>query len=86
MNAKPVTDFTPIDEVYRDPETGYTWLHIRLPLTRSEALDRDVYDWESVKRLPEVLEFEGDIFVRTGWNSDTGRAYYRNHMLVAKRG
>jgi hypothetical protein len=39
-------------------------------------------DW---KRLPEVLSMNGRLYAKTGYNSDTGRAYYATGRLIARR-
>jgi hypothetical protein len=39
--------------------------------------------YESFKKLPEVVEFEGRLYGLTGFNSDHGAAYYRNPAPVA---
>ena len=60
---------------WSDPEDKVRWLHLKLDAP---------FDYEQVKVLPEVLSFDGDTFVRTGWNSDRGEVYYRNGMKYAK--
>lgn len=69
VNEYPVT----LDWV--DPETGHRWVHLSLI---------PPFDWDQVKVLPKVLSYDNDTFVRTGWNSDNGTVYYRNHMPTAK--
>lgn len=40
-------------------------------------LETRVADAEEYLALPKVVNFQGTIFYRTGWNSDTGTAYYK---------
>jgi kynurenine formamidase len=57
--------------VYQDPEvSGVTWLHF--------DLDGDTY--EDVKKLPAIIEYRGQVFVRTGWHSDRREAYYKSSI------
>ncbi len=84
MNATAAVNEYPVAHDWTDPETGHRWIHLRMALTPCEALGRDVYAYETLKELPRVLKFDGDTFVRTGWNSDNGQVYYRNHMPTAK--
>lgn len=47
-------------------------------LTFRIAADEDgYYTYDSVRALPKVVEHDGRLYRRTGWNSDTGEAYYR---------
>lgn len=59
---------------WTDPEEKHRWFHLKLDAP---------FDYEQVKKLPEVLAYDGDTFVRTGWNSDCGEVYYRNGMKFA---
>lgn len=74
INAYPAKGY-PVELDWTDPETGHRWIHLRLV---------EPFDFDQVKVLPKVLTFDNDTFVRTGWNSDKGEVYYRNHMPVAK--
>ena len=74
-NATTAANEYPVSLVWKDPETPHTWLHLHLD---------PPFDWDQVKALPKVLKYDGDTFVRTGWNSDTGTVYYRNHIPTAK--
>lgn len=75
MNAVGIDNEYPIARDWTDPETGHRWIH--LPMNSP-------YDYDQVKALPKVLEYDGDTFKRTGWNSDKGEVYYRNHFQFAK--
>lgn len=35
-------------------------------------------DYDELRKLPKAIEFNGERYGRTGWNSDTCAAYYRN--------
>lgn len=40
-------------------------------------LETRVMDADEYLALPAVVEFQGTTYYRTGWNSDTGAAYYK---------
>lgn len=40
--------------------------------------------WDDVKNGPKVLEFGGENYVFTGWNSDTLKQYYKKGVPFAK--
>jgi hypothetical protein len=40
-------------------------------------LETSCLDFDAYKKLPDVLAFAGDKYVKTGWNSDTGRACFK---------
>jgi len=35
-------------------------------------------DFSEFKKLPEAVNFSGEMLVKTGWNSDKFRAYYKS--------
>jgi hypothetical protein len=41
-------------------------------------------DYAALKALPKAIEYKGDIYGRSGWNSDTCVAYYRTDKAVAR--
>ena len=41
-------------------------------------------DYDAFSVLPISLEYKGQAFVRTGWNSDNGEAYYKTGVHVAR--
>jgi hypothetical protein len=43
----------------------------------------DVADYIDFIRKPHAIEYEGQIYGRSGWNSDKCVAYYRTDRLVA---
>jgi len=43
----------------------------------------DVADYIDFIRTPHAIEYDGQIYGRTGWNSDRCIAYYRTDRLVA---
>jgi hypothetical protein len=43
----------------------------------------DVADYIDFIRKPHAIEFNGEIYGRSGWNSDRCIAYYRTDKLVA---
>ena len=40
-------------------------------------------DFDFYMGLPSVLEFQGRLFGKTGWNSDTGKACYKTGVPMA---
>lgn len=40
-------------------------------------------DFDALTALPMALYYRGEIYGRTGWNSDTQVAYYRSDAEVA---
>lgn len=41
-------------------------------------------DYETKKRLPRAIEYQGRLYGCSGWNSDRCVAYYRTDCDVAK--
>jgi hypothetical protein len=41
-------------------------------------------DYDHYKQLPHVVSYNGTLCGKTGWNSDTNRAYYQSnaHILI----
>ena len=74
-SATTAKDEYPVTKEWTDPETGYRWIHLGITAP---------FEYDQVKALPKVLKYDNDTFVRTGWNSDVGEVYYRNHMPTAK--
>jgi hypothetical protein len=56
-----------------EPCDGVLFLQVRL-----DGFDHETW-WESCQALPRVVRYDGRVgsFVFTGWNSDTGTAYYK---------
>lgn len=46
-------------------------------------LTTKVEGYEGYAALPQVVEYQGGIYCRTGWNSDTMLAYYKQGGLYA---
>ena len=43
------------------------------------------YDlWQMYQKLPNVIEVEGRLYGKSGWDSDKEKAYYRTDMIIAK--
>jgi hypothetical protein len=42
-------------------------------------------DYDAYKALPEVISYNGAKLGRTGWNSDTGHAFYQSNALVVRK-
>lgn len=59
-----------------------------VPLIATEEMDGEHHligfcaDFDHYKRLPEVVEWEGRMFGKTGWNSDDCRVYYKSGVTV----
>lgn len=41
-------------------------------------------DHDAYQALPQVVSYDGDVYGRTGWNSDQCVAYYRLDAHVAR--
>lgn len=50
-----------------------------------EIISVDCEDFTEYKSLPHVVEFEGQILGKTGWNSDKNQAYYKSNILLARK-
>jgi len=48
------------------------------------AVVNGCWDYDYFLSLPEVLEIEGSIYCRTGWNSDSGLAYFRDDVMIGR--
>lgn len=46
----------------------------------THGLTVDCHDYEEFRSLPRAVSFGGRVYVRTGWNSDLGTAYYRDDV------
>jgi len=44
--------------------------------------EKGYYSHSEVRKLPEVVEYDGRLYRRTGWNSDTGAVYYKEVAKV----
>jgi hypothetical protein len=43
----------------------------------------DCRDWAAFGQSPSALEYDGEVFGRTGWNSDKHIVYYRTDAKPA---
>ena len=43
----------------------------------------DCRDWAAFGQSPSALEYDGEVFGRTGWNSDKHVVYYRTDTKPA---
>lgn len=41
-------------------------------------------DYDAYKALPEVISYNGAKLGKTGWNSDTGHAFYQTNALILR--
>lgn len=46
-------------------------------------LETDCRDYDHYCNLPDVVEYQGTIFGKTGWNSDKQLAYYSSAARIA---
>lgn len=53
------------------------------PLDNDFWLETDCADYDALKTLPKVVQFDGRTYGQTGWNSDRGVAYYSTSKSVA---
>jgi hypothetical protein len=44
---------------------------------RIDLNDEGYYSYDAVQELPKVVEYRGELYARTGWNSDNGEVYYK---------
>lgn len=44
----------------------------------------DCRDYSAFTALPDGMEFDGKTYGKTGWNSDTGLAYYKAGAPLAR--
>lgn len=70
MNATILQNQIPVIPTERD---GDKWLIIQVP-----------NGWNDVKQLTKkVLEYNGEKYIWTGWNSDTNQAYFKQSNACA---
>ncbi len=43
----------------------------------------DVADYEGFARSPHAIEYDGELYGRSGWNSDRYEVYYRSDRIAA---
>ena len=55
-----------------------TWTFEGVTVVETECPDYDTF-----RSLPGAVSFEGRVYGRSGWNSDTGRCYYRSDAKFA---
>lgn len=46
-------------------------------------LETDCRDFDHYSTLPEAVTFQGRVYGKTGWSSDTGRACYKTAARIA---
>lgn len=46
--------------------------------------ETDCADFDQYKSLPMVIEVQGKILGKTGWNSDRGYAAYKERVLLGR--
>ena len=56
----------------------------RLP-DGDQCLTVNCEDYSALKTLPEAIEWCGQMFARTAWNSDQCVAYYKNSAWAINR-
>ena len=47
-------------------------------------LETPCRDYDEYARLPNVIEFENQVFGKTGWNSDSNKACYKTGLNTAR--
>lgn len=70
MKANQVKDAIPVESIEILPN-GIT------------CLITSCKDYDHYATLPCVVNFDGKLFGKTGWNSDTNKACYKSHTSVA---
>ena len=48
-----------------------------------KIVELDVADYVDFIRKPQAIEYDGEIYGRSGWNSDRHVAYYRSNVKPA---
>jgi hypothetical protein len=48
------------------------------------CLECNCQDFDCFQALPSVVEFEGTLCGKTGWNSDRNVAYYQSNARIAR--
>jgi hypothetical protein len=48
-------------------------------------LETSCPDYETFKRLPQAVSFDGQVCGKTGWNSDRGIACYKSGCPIASK-
>lgn len=78
MQAKPTKYLVPESTWEIDGQKGMT--------LRIDNYADGYYSFDDVKVLPKVVEYNGQIYRRTGWNSDTGEVFYKetSNVLVVR--
>jgi len=70
MLAKPIQDAIAIKEACTLPD-GVKLVTI------------DVADYAGFARSPHAIEYDGELYGRSGWNSDRYEVYYRSDRIAA---
>jgi hypothetical protein len=52
-------------------------------LDNEQVLETPCADFDRYSKLPMVVAHRGLVYGLTGWNSDTGRAFYKSSAKVA---
>ena len=74
MNVTPVTDALTVKRV-EDLSDWYVGSNRFVVL--------ECGDYDAFRSLPRAVVYDGEVYARTGWNSDRREVYYSNKMKVA---
>ena len=78
MKTAKATKAIVINNLWTAPEDKTEkWFQVHYEKTGKQS------DWDAVKKYPEALLFEGEIYGRRGHNSDSGMISYCNKTLTA---
>jgi hypothetical protein len=65
------------------PVAGVLVVLSAFPLGSDFVLEVAASDYYTYNRLPDVVEYDGRRYGKTGWNSDVGLAYYKTSAKIA---
>lgn len=63
---------------------GAVSVNLAYGLGGEHIFETDCVDFDQFRELPQVVEFENETYVKTGWNSDSETAFYKTGRRVAK--
>jgi hypothetical protein len=78
-SAKPISDAMIPEQHY---ENGREKV---LVFRMSGPIEQNFYTGDEFLSFPKVVEFRGQLYVKNGWNSETGLVFYRTGKEIAFR-
>lgn len=65
-------------------ETGYLSILAADQIEGTLCLVTGCEDYDHYRSLPVAITYNGVLCGKTGWNSDSGRAYYQSNATLAR--